>query len=217
MKKLRILLADDHDMVRLGLKAMIEREPNWKVCAEVSTGKEAIAAAKLLKPEIAVLDMGLPDMDGLEATRQLRRLLPTCEILIFTGRESDELIQKVYDLGAKGFILKSEASKYLIEAIKSLADHRPFFTDKASAVVFAKFNTRKPEPASSGDAGRLTDRERDLLILLASGSSNSVAARKMKVSTRTIENLRAEMMRKLKIDSFANLVRYAVRNKFISA
>jgi DNA-binding NarL/FixJ family response regulator len=216
MKKLRILLADDHDLVRLGLQALIEREPAWKVCASVANGRDAIEEAKKLRPEIVVLDMVMPGMQGLDVARQIRKSVPECEILIFTGTESDELIRNAYDAGAKSFILKSEAGKYLMDAIRSLAEHRPFFTDHASEVVFARFNNAKKERGQPEETGRLTPDEQKLLKLLADGNSNQSAAKKLRISTRTVENQRAEIMHKLKLDSFADLVRYAVRNKIIA-
>ncbi len=217
MKKLRILLADDHDLVRLGLQAMIEREANWKVCAAVSTGRAAVEAALRLRPEIVVLDMVMPGMDGLEATRQIKKAVPSCEILIFTANESDELIRQAYEAGAKGFIHKTEAGKYLMDAVKSLAEHRPFFTEHVSEVIFARFNNAKKERAPSDEGGRLSADQLELLRLLSDGHSNNTAAKKLRLSVRTVENQRAEIMRVLNLNSFADLVRYAVRNKIIKA
>ncbi len=215
MKKLRILLADDHDLVRLGLQSIIEKQNGWKICATATNGRDAVTLAKKHLPDIAILDMAMPGLDGLEATRQIRKGAPQCEILIFTGNDSDALIRNAYDAGAKGFIHKAEAGKYLLDAINSLAENRPFFTDRVSEVIFARFNKPR-ERGEPVETERLSADERQLLELLADGHSNRTAAKKLRSSIRTVENQRAEIMRKLKLHSFADLVRYAVRNEIIT-
>ena len=220
MKRLRILLADDHDLVRQGLAGLIEQEPEWKVCGEAKTGPEAVQKAASLRPDIAVIDFNLPGIDGLEVTRQIKRLLPDCEILIFTGSgETDDLIRETFDSGAKAFVLKTDASEFLLEALKSLADHKPFFTDKSSAVIFARFArpTRKSMQDKADSGARLSTREQVLLRLLADGHSNESVAKKQAISVRAVENQRAGIMKKLQLSSFADLVRYAVRNGIIEA
>jgi DNA-binding NarL/FixJ family response regulator len=213
--KLRVLLADDHDLVRLGLQSIIEKQSGWKICATATNGRDAVTLAKKHQPDLAILDMSMPGLDGLEATRQIRKGAPECEILIFTGNDSDALIRNAYDAGAKGFIHKAEAGKYLLDAINSLAEHRPFFTDRVSEVIFARFNKPR-ERGEPVETERLSGDERELLQLLADGHSNRTAAKKLRSSIRTVENQRAEIMRKLKLNSFADLVRYAVRNEIIA-
>jgi DNA-binding NarL/FixJ family response regulator len=215
MKKLRILLADDHDLVRLGLQSIIEKQSGWKICATATNGRDAVTLAKKHQPDLAILDMAMPGLDGLETTRQIRKGAPECEIIIFTGNDSDALIRNAYDAGAKGFIHKTEAGKYLLDAINSLSEHRPFFTDRVSEVIFARFNKPR-ERGEPVETERLGEDERELLQLLADGHSNRTAARKLRVSIRTVENQRAEIMRKLKLQTFADLVRYAVRNEIIA-
>jgi DNA-binding NarL/FixJ family response regulator len=217
-KPLRILLADDHELVRRGLRTVIEHEPEWKVCGIAATGPEAVAKARRLSPDIAVVDLEMPGFDGLEVTRRIKRLLPACEILIFTGSpESDELIREVFAAGAKSYILKTDAAAYLIDALSSLSAHKPFFTEKASEVIFARF-TQTQAPSSIEEPGsdeRLTPTERVLVRLLSDGHSNASVARKQRCSVRTVENLRSGIMRKLKLTSFAELVRFAARNGII--
>jgi DNA-binding NarL/FixJ family response regulator len=217
-KPLRILLADDHDLVRRGLRTVIEREAGWKVCGVAETGPETVAKARRLRPDIAVVDLEMPGFDGLEATRQIKKQVPSCEVLIFTGSpESDELIRDVFAAGAKSYILKTDAGPYLIDALRSLAEHKPFFTEKASAVIFARFAQaqNRPSPNVPASDERLTPSERALVRLLCDGHSNASAAKKRRCSVRTLENLRAGIMRKLALTSFADLVRYAARNGII--
>jgi DNA-binding NarL/FixJ family response regulator len=220
MKRLRILLADDHDLVRQGLAVLIEQEPAWKICGDAKSGAEAAQKAAALRPDIAIVDFKLPGIDGLEVTRQIKRLLPNCEVLIFTGSgESDELVREAYACGAKAFILKTDAGEYLLEALKSLAEHKPFFTDKSSAVVFARFArpNRKSMQDKTDNGARLSTREQTLLRLLADGHSNESVAKKQGISVRAVENQRAAIMKKLQLKTLADLVRYAVRNGLIEA
>jgi DNA-binding NarL/FixJ family response regulator len=202
------------------LGVLIKQEGAWKVCGEAKTGPEAVQKAASLRPDIAIVDFNLPGIDGLEVTRQIKRLLPGCEVLIFTGSvESDELIREAFNCGAKAFILKTDAGEFLLEAIKSLGEHKPFFTDKSSAVIFARFarptKESKQDKASTG--ARLSTREQALLRFLADGHSNEGVAKKQGISVRAVENQRASIMKKLQLHTFADLVRYAVRNGLIEA
>jgi DNA-binding NarL/FixJ family response regulator len=211
-------LADDHDLVRRGLRALIEREPGWKVCGWAETGPKAVEEARRLSPDIVVVDLEMPDLDGLEVTRRIKRHLPTCEVLIFTGSgESDELIRDVFASGAKSYVAKTEAAHFLVDAIRSLGEHKPFFTEKSSAIIFARFANAQKEPAQAAPAGdeRLTPGEQLLVRLLADGHSNASVAKKQRRSVRAVENMRAGIMRKLQVTSFADLVRYAARNGII--
>lgn len=220
MKKLRILLADDHELLRRGVQVLIEREPGWKVCGSVATGALAVSEALRLSPDIAVIDLMMPDLDGLEVTRRIKRHLPKCEVLIFTGsNESDQMIRDVFECGAKSYILKSDVGQFLIEALRCLSENKPYFTEHASAVMFARFAQAQNKQGQGKTASdeRLTPSELKLVRLLADGNSNSAVARKQRVSVRTVENLRAGIMRKLKLTSFAELVRYAARNGIIKA
>ena len=219
MKKIKVLIADDHELLRLGLRALIERQPQWRVCGVAKTGTEAVKEAVRLLPDVAVVDYGLPGLNGAEVTREIKRRVPQCEVLIFTGSaDSDALIREAFRSGAKSFILKAEAGKYLVDAIEHLADHRPFFTDKASAIVFANFAApaRKRNVTADSD-GRLTADEIRLVRLLSDGASNAEVARKQRLSEKVVENKRAAIMRKLQFKTFADLVRYAVRNGIIKA
>jgi DNA-binding NarL/FixJ family response regulator len=217
-KPLRILLADDHELVRRGLRTVIERVPGWEVCGIAETGPEAVANARRLRPDIAVVDLEMPGFNGLEVTRRIKQHLPACEVLIFTGSpESDELIRDVFTAGAKSYILKTDAGPHLVDALRSLGEHKPFFTEKASAVIFARFVQTQSVPAQDKPPSdeRLTPSEKALIRLLSDGHSNASIAKKQRRSVRTVENLRSGVMRKLKLTSFADLVRYAARNGII--
>jgi DNA-binding NarL/FixJ family response regulator len=215
---LRILIADDHDVMREGTRAVIERHPGWEVCGVAGTGREAVAQAIKLEPDIVIMDMSMPDLNGLDATVQVKRRLPQTEVLMFTAHQTEDLIRDVFESGVKSFILKSEAHTYLVEAIQSLSQHKPFFTSKVSEILFADIMSRS-EPSSNGvRAGqRLSAREREIVQLLAEGGSNKEVADKLGISVRTAETHRASVLRKLRLDSIASLVRYAIRNKIIEA
>src|ERR1700693_4785774 len=139
MYPLRILIADDHEVVREGMRALIEHEPGWEVCGTAMTGREAVDTAKKLKPEIVVLDMTMPELDGLDVLREIKRALPNTEVVIFSAHHSEEVIEQLFDAGAKSYIQKSDAGRHLVAAIKSLAEHEAFFTPAISRILFAKF------------------------------------------------------------------------------
>jgi two-component system, NarL family, response regulator NreC len=218
MNPLRILIADDHEVVREGVRLLLEREPGWQVCGIAKTGCDAVKQTRTLRPDIVVLDMGMPNLDGLEAARQIKRILPETELLIFTARETDELIREVFEAGVKGYILKSEAGTHLVEAINALAQHKPFFTSKVAEVLFQRFSKRSAsKQVVAQDGERLTGRERQIVRLLAQGMSNKEVADSLGISVRTAETHRASIMRKPGVGSFAGLVRYAIRNGIIDA
>lgn len=214
---LRVLVADDHQIVREGVRRLIETEPGWKVVAEASNGREAVAAAIEHKPDVAVLDIGMPGLNGLDATRQIRRESPKTEILIFTGTETEEMVLSLFEAGARSYVLKSESRDQLIQALRSLAQHKPYFTSHIGEIVFARLLGKSGPAAELPERGRLTAREREIVQLLGEGSSNKEVAETLGVSIKTVETHRAAIMRKLKLESFSDLVRYAVRNHIIEA
>ena len=215
---LRILIADDHEVMRDGTRALIERQPGWEVCGIAGTGREAVAQAIRLQPNIVIMDMSMPDLNGLDAAVQIKRHVPHTEILMFTAHESDELIREVFEAGAKSYIFKSEAHHFLVDAIQSLSEHKPFFTSRVSEVLFAEMLNRSgTTPQATETSRRLTPREREIVQLLAEGSSNKKVAGVLGISIRTAETHRASVLRKLNLDSLASLVRYAIRNKIIEA
>lgn len=208
----RILIADDHDVVRSGLRAILEAQPAWEVVAEASTGKEAIDLALAARPDIAVLDYGLPLINGIEVTRTLRARVPGVEILIFTMHDTDSLMRDALEAGARGFLLKSDARRFLIAAVESLAAHRPFFTGKVSEALLESYLAKKPNHETV-----LTAREKSVLQLIAEGETNKGIASILSISVKTVESHRASAMRKLSIDTTASLIRYAIRNNIVGA
>jgi len=214
----RILIADDHDIVREGTRLVIERQPGWEVCGVATTGREAVKLAVKLKPDIVVVDMSMPELNGLDAARQIRRRLPQTEVLIFTAHSTDDLIREAFEAGVKSFINKTEAHIYLVEAIEALSRHKPFFTAKVSEILFSNLLNRAEGSRDETEPGqRLTAREREIVQLIAEGKSNKQVANALGISIRTAEAHRASILRKLSLDSVAGLVRYAIRNKIIEA
>jgi DNA-binding NarL/FixJ family response regulator len=205
----RVLIADDHDVVRSGLRNILEAQPNCAVVAEAADGKEAIAKAIETKPDIAVVDYSMPIINGVEVTRQIRSRLPKTEVLILTMHDSDEVFQ--FGAGARGYVVKADANKHLLAAIEALAAHKPYFTAKISDALLNSF-LKKREDASS-----LTGREREVVQLVAEGHTNKQIAHLLNISQKTVETHRAAIMRKLKLSSGAELVRYAIRNKLVDA
>ncbi|MEA3187011.1 MAG: hypothetical protein QOD99_841 [Chthoniobacter sp.] len=219
MKIVRILIADDHEVVREGVRAVLEKQSGWEVCGAVTNGRDAVELAEKLAPDVVVLDMTMPELNGLEAARRIKRMLPRTEILVFTAHEADKLIHQVFNAGVKSYILKADANRHLVAAVKALAEHRPYFTSKVSEVIFARYLNRgeqnKTAEPESGD--RLTLRERETVQLLCEGKSNKEVAAALGISPKTVETHRSTVMRKLALESFAELVRYAIRNKIIEA
>ena len=214
----RILIADDHDLICAGLEKIISAQPDMEVCATATNGTEALAKAMALKPDVAVLDVNMGGLTGLECARLIRRDLPGCEVMLFTGMETDDLIREAFVIGAKSYILKTDARPHLLTAIRCVAQHKPYFTSKVSEVIFSRLLRRKPEPAAesaAGATGRLTAHELEIVRRLALGDSNRELADKLGVNLRTAEGHRAAVMKKMGFDSLADLVRYAVRNKII--
>lgn len=211
----RILLADDHDVVRAGLREMLNAHEGWEVCGEAANGRAAVEMAMRLKPDVAVLDLTMPDLNGLEATRQIRKELPQTEVLIFTMHETEQLIREVLAAGARGYVLKSDAGRHLVSAVESLSHHKPFFTAAVSEALLDAYLKSSAKQADGSAFGLLTDREREIVQLLAEGKSNKEVATALSISVKTVETHRATIMRKLGINSIVELVHYAVRNHLV--
>jgi DNA-binding NarL/FixJ family response regulator len=216
VKRLRILLADDHEVVRQGVRMLIAAEPAWEICGEASDGRSAVALAAKLTPDVVVLDLGMPNLNGLEATRQIKRLLPRTEVLILTGDESERLIYEAFSAGARSYILKTDIGGQLISAILALSEHKSYFTSHIAEIVFARYLDGASGAGRDKTEG-LTPREREIVQLLAEGRSNKAAGELLGISIKTVETHRSAAMHKLRLNSFADLVRYAIRNKIIAA
>jgi DNA-binding NarL/FixJ family response regulator len=213
VKPVRILIADDHEIVRQGVRSVLEGEPGWIVCAEAKTGREAVAKAVDLRPDVVVLDVSMPELNGLEATRQIRSAVPA-KILILTMHEADQIVADVLDAGAHGYVLKADAGRTLVDAIRALLERREFFTERVHHVA-----ARRGEPGRGARAPerskRLTPRQREVLQLVAEGKSNKEIAAALRMTTKTAETHRTHIMARLNLHSMSELVRYAIRNRII--
>ena len=217
-KPVRILVADDHDIIRRGLKQLLTSRPGWEVCGEAKTGREAVALAEQLKPEIVVLDISMPELNGLEAARRIHKLLPKTGILFLTLHFSDQLLRDIVEAGARAYIMKSDADRDLVSAVEALANHRTFFTACAAEMLLNGFTIQNSVPDPEAHLrNRLTSREREIVQLLAEGKSSKEVAVALGISVKTAETHRANIMRKLEIHSVSEVVRYAVKNQIIEA
>lgn len=215
---MRILVADDHDIIRRGLKALLTARAGWEVCAEAKTGREAVTLAEQLKPDVVVMDISMPDLNGLEAARKIRKSVPKAEILVLTLHFSDQLVREIVEAGVRAYIMKSDADRDLVAAVEALGAHRSFFTARAADMLLDGFV--RPHAAPDPEAlvrNRLTAREREIVQLLAEGKSSKEVAVSLGISVKTAETHRANIMRKLELHSVSELVRYAVRNQIIEA
>jgi DNA-binding NarL/FixJ family response regulator len=217
LKKTRILLADDYAVVRCGIRVLIEREGGWEVCGEAETGREAVKLAGELQPDVVVLDIGMPELNGIDAARQIKRERPETEILIFSLHESAQIVREVFEAGARGYLLKSDASFHLIPAIESLILGRPYFSRRISEIVFSNYIAGTIGAGSASAASRISGREREIVQLLCEGATNKVAGAKLGLSVQTIETHRKNIMSKLNLKAFSELVIYAVRHRIIEA
>jgi DNA-binding NarL/FixJ family response regulator len=217
MKKTRILVVDDHELIRRGVRGAIQQtRPEWEVCGEASTGREAVAKVATLKPEIVVMDISMPDMNGLEATRQILKDNPEIEVLILSMHESEQLVHEVLASGARGYVLKADAGDDLVTALDALRQHKLFFTSKISEVVLRGYLAdTKPERSGIAPAGPLSPREREILQLVAEGKSNKETANTLNLSVKTVETHRASIMEKLDLHSVSDLVHFAIRNHIV--
>ena len=218
MRAVHILLADDHEVVRKGLRALLEAQPSWKVIAEATDGRDAVEKAKELHPDVAIVDIGMPCLNGLEATRQIVKKAPRTRVLVLTMHDTNPLIQQVVKAGARGYVLKSDVASDLVAAVDALCHDQTFFTSKVSQIILDRY-VGKPEDAENpADVDSpLTPREREVVQLLAEGKSSKEVASVLGISVKTAETHRINLMRKLDCHSVAEVVRYAVRNMIAEA
>jgi DNA-binding NarL/FixJ family response regulator len=217
-KKLRILLADDHELVRRGIRGLLCARRGWKVVGEAANGREAVAKASKLKPDVAIVDISMPDLDGLQATRQIRETVPTTEVVVLTMHESDQMVRRVLEAGALGYVLKSDLAPHLVKAVKDVSAGKMFLTPRVSGIVLQGFlNTGNQQEAKEHSHVRPTPRETEVIRLLAEGKTNKEIAAELGITMRTAETHRAKIMSKLGLHSLAAVVHYAIRHKIISA
>ena len=210
---IRILVADDHEVVRKGLIGLLAQRPDWQVCAEAGNGRDAVAFANRFRPNVAILDLSMPELNGLEATRQIRHEVPETEVLVFSMYENEQFVRDLLSAGARGYVLKSDVATQLLNAVETVARHKPFFTSDIAEKVLEGYL----KLAEGTDApGILTAREREIVQLLAESKSNKEVSTVLGISVKTVQTHRAAIMRKLGINSVVELVHYAIRNNLVS-
>jgi DNA-binding NarL/FixJ family response regulator len=216
VETLRILIADDHQLFRDGVRALLQSHAGWEICGEASTGREAVAKTIELRPDVIILDISMPDLNGADAARRIRMASKNAEILILSVHYSDQLIREIIDAGAHGYVLKTDSDRDLLLAVESLARHKPFFTSKAKRVIQNEF-IREGKFTNIPTVLRnpLSSREREIVQLLAEGKNSRGVSLSLGISVKTVETHRANIMRKLEIHNVSELVRYAVRNQLI--
>ena len=215
MKLTRILVADDHSVVRRGVQSLLEGHPRWKVCGEAVEGADAIAKAKRLRPDVVIMDITMGPMNGLEATREILKVLPKTKVLVLTMHESEQVVREVLNAGAHGYVLKSDADRDLVDALETIEQGKTFYTSKVSQMVLGAYLHRQPGAEDEDESGVLTPRQREVVQLLATGKSNKMVAVMLGISVKTVETHRNTIMHRLKFRSFSDLVRYAVREHII--
>ena len=218
MKKLRILIADDHGLVRRGARAVLHSRPGWRVVGEAANGREAVQKAIELKPDLAVVDIGMPELDGVDVARQIREAVPDTKVLVLTMHESDQMVRRALDAGARGYLLKSDLTLCLVRAVKAVSEGKRFLTPKVSEIVLEGFLGTSSKHQQGERAGpRITPRESEIMHLLAEGKTNKEIAAQLGITVRTVETHRAKIMLKLGLHSLAELIHYAMHNEIISA
>jgi DNA-binding NarL/FixJ family response regulator len=211
MAPVRILIADDHEIVRVGLRALLEGHAGWEVCGEANNGKEAVEKAGKLHPDLVIVDVTMPQLNGLESARRILSASPDVRILVLSMHESEKLVEEVLEIGAHGFLLKSDAGRELISFIEAILKGRRCVSSKLAKI----FDQHNPKVASFSPETTLTGREREILQLLAEGRTSKEVALALKISTKTAETHRTNIMQKLNLHSITELTRYAIRNKIV--
>jgi len=213
-ERIRVIFADDHFITREGIRTLLEEEPLCEIVGEASTGREVVEKIAVLEPDVAILDVRMPELNGIEATRQIRTRAPKTQVVVLTMNDSDDTIRNLLRAGALGYVLKSDTARDLVKAVRSVAAGRPFFTSYVARMVLQGF--LQPHQ-NSMPAAALTPREREVLQLLAEGRSNKEVATALGISVKTAETHRAHLMCALELGSICDLVHYAVRENVIEA
>ena len=214
MSDLRIFIADDHEVAREGIRSLVENHAGWEVCGEGRDGREAVTGASQLKPDVFLLDIGMPNLNGLDAARQILTVLPDARILILTVHDSEQVVREVLAAGARGFLLKSDTGRDLVAAVEALQHGRTFFTSRVSQMMLDGYLRPHNESETSAQCV-LTPREREVIQLVAEGKSTKEVATALNLSVKTAETHRTNLMRKLDLHSIADLTLYAVRNGIV--
>src|SRR3954470_8630479 len=216
VRSVRIVVADDHELVRQGMRTILQAEPGWTVCAEATNGRQAVATALDLKPDLVVLDIAMPELNGVEVIRQIRRSLDV-PILIVTMYDADDVLREATEAGANGYVLKAEAGRTLVNAARAILRQREDLVPERLRAATAGAESEGATPAllRRPRGGELTSREREVLQLLVEGRGNKEIASALGITTKTAETHRARIMSKRGMHSMSELVRYAIRNRII--
>lgn len=213
MRPLKLLIADDQEIVRVGVRNLLEAQPGWLVVAEVSDGRQAVEKAETTKPDIVVLDTGMPSLNGLEAARRIIKNFPTIKVLFLTMNDADVLVQEALEIGVRGFVLKTDPAADLLTAVNALRNNQTFFTARIKQIILDGF--LKKISGDSSSTPRLTARQRQIVKLLAEGKTTKEVASLLNMSTKTAETHRANVMCRLHCHSVVDLVRYCIRNAIV--
>lgn len=216
-RKLRILVADDHELVRRGILGLLGTQRAWKVAGEAANARQSVEKTKKLQPDVVILDIGMPDFDGLEATRLIKQAAPNAKILILTMHESNLMVRRVLEAGARGYVLKSDLAAHLVKAVKGISKGKIYLTPKVSEIVLEGFLGKGTESHRAGSSrARPTPRETEIIRLLAEGKANKAIAAELGIAVRTVETHRAKIMLKLGLHSLTQIVHYAIRHNIVS-
>lgn len=207
----RIMIVDDHDTVRRGVRQLVETNPYYQVVAEAADGRVALELAQEAAPDIVIVDYSIPGLNGLDLSHALKSKLPRVEILLYTMHDREEIIMDVLRAGVRAFVLKSDAERHLLAALDALSIHRPYFSGAISETLLEKFLESKTQRVASS----LTHREREVVQQIAEGKINKEIAGVLEISVKTVETHRASAMHKLRLRTTADLVRYAIRNDIV--
>jgi DNA-binding NarL/FixJ family response regulator len=211
----RILVAEDHDVVRHGIRELLSGREDWSIVGEARNGRQAIDLARRLKPDVAVLDLSLPELTGIEAVRQIRADVPDVEICAFSMHEDEGFVAEAVTAGARAYVLKSEPGRMLVEAVEALARQEPYFSPRVARLVL-KALAQAQAQGGRPYVGPLTPREREVIQLLVEGLGSAAVANRLGITRKTVDTHRAAIMRKLGMSSMADLVRYAIRHRLVS-
>jgi DNA-binding NarL/FixJ family response regulator len=216
-KRLRILVADDHELVRSGIRGLLRARPGWTVVGEAMNGREAVEKANRLKPDVVILDISMPDLDGLQSTRRILEVVPSTKVVVLTMHDSDQMVRRVLHAGALGYVLKSDLATQLVKAVKYVSAGKQFLTPRISDMVLKGFLKIGNQVEKTGHAQtRPTLREIEVIRLLAEGRANKEIAVELRISIRTVETHRAKIMLKLGLHSLTELIHYAIRHKIFT-
>lgn len=218
MRKLRILIADDHALVRRGAREVLNSQRGWRVVGEAANGREAVEKAVELEPDIFIVDISMPDLDGIEVTRRVLEAAPDIKVLVLTMDESDQMVRRALDAGARGYVLKSDLTDCLPKAVRAVAEDKRFLTPRVSEIVLEGFlNTKSQHQQGRGARALATTREIEIIRLLTGEKTNKEIAARLKISVRTVETHRSNIMLKLGLHSLVELVNYAHRHGIAKA